>query len=199
MKHEDREGRPGRLIVLSGPSGSGKSTLVKRLLRRPGLRIQVSISATTRPPRADEVDGRDYFFMTKESFEAIRDQLLESAEVHGHLYGTPSGPVRDALARGICVLLVIDVQGGMQIRDRVPDALLVFLDVPDLGVLEQRLRSRGTDDEMTIQRRLENARHELEMKSYYDFVVINDDLDRAADELAAFLEKNHCGVAVDHD
>jgi guanylate kinase len=190
---------PGRLIVLSGPSGSGKSTLVRRLLERPELRIQVSISATTRAPRPGEEPDRDYYFMSAEAFEQIRDQMLETALVHGHWYGTPAEPVRQALERGICVILVIDVQGGSQIREKVPNALLVFLQVPSFEVLEQRLRARGTDDEATIQRRLANARRELELAHRYDVHVSNDDLDRSVEELAAILVENHCGDRIDHD
>jgi len=190
---------PGRLIVLSGPSGSGKSTLVQRLLERPGLRLEVSISATTRPPRAGELSGRHYVFLSAQEFENIRDQLLESAEVHAHSYGTPSEPVRKALAQGTCVILVIDVQGGIQVREKVPSALLIFVRAPGLEVLEQRLRARGTDDEATIQRRLANARRELELAKCYDVHLVNDDLERSVDELAAILVQNHCGGRIDHD
>jgi guanylate kinase len=190
---------PGRLIVLSGPSGSGKSTLVQRLLERPGLRLEVSISATTRPPRAGELSGRHYVFLSAPEFENIRDQLLESAEVHGHSYGTPAEPVRKALAQGTCVILVIDVQGGIQVREKVPSALLIFVRAPRLEVLEQRLRARGADDEATIQRRLANARRELELAKCYDVHLVNDDLDRSVDELAAILVQNHCGGRIDHD
>jgi len=190
---------PGRLIVLSGPSGSGKSTLVQRLLERPGLRREVSISATTRPPRAGELSGRHYVFLSAQEFENIRDQLLESAEVHGHSYGTPAEPVRKALAQGTCVILVIDVQGGIQVREKVPSALLIFVRAPGLEVLEQRLRARGTDDEATIQRRLANARRELELAKCYDVHLVNDDLERSVDELAAILVQNHCGGRIDHD
>jgi len=190
---------PGRLIVLSGPSGSGKSTLVQRLLERPGLRLEVSISATTRPPRAGELSGRHYVFLSAPEFENIRDQLLESAEVHGHSYGTPAEPVRKALAQGTCVILVIDVQGGIQVREKVPSALLIFVRAPGLEVLEQRLRARGTDDEATIQRRLANARRELELAKCYDVHLVNDDLERSVDELAAILVQNHCGGRIDHD
>jgi guanylate kinase len=190
---------PGRLIVLSGPSGSGKSTLVQRLLARPGLRLEVSISATTRPPRAGEISGRHYVFLSAQEFETIRDQLLESAEVHGHSYGTPAGPVRKALAQGTCVILVIDVQGGIQVREKVPGALLIFVRAPALDVLEQRLRARGTDDEATIQRRLANARRELELAKCYDVHLVNDDLERSVDKLATILVQNHCGGRIDHD
>lgn len=190
---------PGRVIVLSGPSGSGKSTLVRRLLERPELRLQVSVSATTRSPRPGEQPDRDYYFVTPEQFAKLRENLLESAEVHGHFYGTPAEPVRQALARGVCVILVIDVQGGFQVREKVPNALLIFVQVPSLKVLEERLRARGTDDEATIQRRLANARSELEMARRYDVHVVNDDLDRSVDELAAILVKNKCGDRIDHD
>jgi guanylate kinase len=190
---------PGRLIVLSGPSGSGKSTLAKRLLERPHLRLKVSISATTRSPRPGERPGRDYTFVTKEQFERMRGELLESAQVHGNNYGTPAEPVRRAMALGDCVLLVIDVQGGLQVRNRVPDALLVFIEPPSLQTLEARLRARGTDDEPTIERRLTGARRELELAASYDVHVINDDLHRAVDDLAAILTRTGCGARNDHD
>jgi guanylate kinase len=190
---------PGRLVVLSGPSGSGKSTLVRRLLARPELRLTVSVSATTRSPRPGEVPGRDYLFLTPEEFARIRDDLLESAVVHDYHYGTPAEPVRRAIAQGLCVALVIDVQGGVQVRERVPDALLVFIQVPSLDVLEARLRARGTDDEATIARRLAAARREIAMAPYYDIQVINDNLDRAVEELASILIQNGCGVSKSHD
>lgn len=190
----DHPVQPGRLVVISGPSGSGKSTLVRRLLERPDLRLTVSVSATTRVPRAGEVHGRDYYFLTPEQFEAIRGELLESAEVHGHQYGTPAGPVRRAIDQGLCVALVIDVQGGFQVRQKVPDALLVFIQIPGLDVLEARLRARGTDSPATIERRLANARRELELASQYDVQVVNDDLDRAVEQLAAILTQNGCGA-----
>lgn len=199
MQQVDWTDLPGRLIVLSGASGSGKSTLVKRLLERPELRLRVSVSATTRAPRPGEQPGRDYAFLSREEFEAIRGQLLESAEVHGHSYGTPAEPVRQALAEGICVILVIDVQGGFQVREKVPGALLIFVQAPSLEDLERRLRARGTDDEATIQHRLMNARRELEMSKLYDVHVINDDVDRSVDELAGILVRNHCGGRIDYD
>ncbi|MGP0065804.1 MAG: guanylate kinase [Isosphaeraceae bacterium] len=190
---------PGRLVVISGPSGAGKSTLVKRLLAHPELRLTVSISATTRKPRPGEVSGRDYDFLTPEEFERNRGELLEFASVHGNFYGTPAEPVRRSMALGFCVALVIDVQGGFQVREKVPDALLVFIHVPSLEVLESRLRARGTDDEATIERRLAAARRELEMAPQYDVQVTNDDLDRAVEELAGILIRDGCGARRDHD
>jgi guanylate kinase len=196
---EDWAKLPGRLIVISGASGSGKSTLVQRLLGRPELRLQVSVSATTRTPRPEERPDRDYFFLSREQFERIRSDLLESAEVHGHFYGTPAEPVRQAMAQGVCVALVIDVQGGLQVRQKVPGALLVFIHVPSLEVLENRLRARGTDDPDSIDRRLANARREIEVSGQYDIHVVNDDLDRAVEEMASILMASGCGARVNHD
>jgi guanylate kinase len=192
-------GLSGKLIVISGPSGSGKSTLVQNLLARPDLRLALSVSATTREPRAGEVPGRDYLFLSRGEFEALRADLLESAEVHGESYGTPAEPARRAMAQGKCVILVIDVQGGFQVRQRVPGALLIFIQPPSAEELEERLRARGTDDESSIQRRLAGARRERELAAFYDAHVINDDLARAVDELASILLRSGCGVRDEHD
>jgi guanylate kinase len=189
------EDLPGRLIVLSGASGSGKSTLVHRLLGRHRLPVRVSISATTREPRPGEVPDVNYYFLSRDRFEADREhgQFLESAKVHGEYYGTPIEPVRAALARGVCIILVIDVQGAMSVREKVPDALLIFVHAPDPDTLEARLRARGTDDELTILKRLANARREIALAHRYDHQIVNDDLDRAVEDLAAILTKNRCG------
>lgn len=180
---------PGRLYVLSGPSGSGKSTLASRALAAlvPGVRL--SVSATTRSPRPGERDGVDYYFLSHEEFTARRDegQFLEWAEVHGRLYGTPAAPVLESLRAGQSVLLEIDVQGALQVAAKFPEAILIFVDVPSMEILESRLRGRGTDDEATVQRRLEAARAELELAARYHFRVVNDDLDRAVDRLTTLL------------
>ena len=186
---------PGRLIVVSGPSGSGKSTLVRRVLARPEVSARLSISATTRAPRPGEEPGRDYFFLSREAFEEARarGEFLASAEVHGNLYGTPAGPVRADLEAGRCVLLEIDVQGAMIVRERVPSALLVFIHTPSLAELEGRLRARATDDEATISRRLANARRELEQTTRYDKQVMNADLDQAVEDFVMLLIHYGCG------
>jgi guanylate kinase len=133
--------------------------------------------------------GVDYFFVTREEFERRRDagELLEWAEVHGNLYGTPAGFVAASLAEGVNVLLGIDVQGGTNIKERHPDAVLVFLAPPDLETLRERLRARATDDDAVIRRRLENAKREMEYFNRYDYVVINDDVDRCSDDCLAII------------
>ncbi len=186
---------PGRLIVISGPSGSGKSTLVRRLLARTDLRLKVSISATTRAPRPLEQPGKDYFFLTRDQFEQFSGGFLETAIVHGHTYGTPAEPVRQALSDGFCVFLTIDVQGGFQVREKVPAALLIFVDPPTPETLEKRLRARGTDSEAAIQRRLADAKREMDLSVGYDVHVINDELDQAVETLAAILRQNGCGAS----
>ena len=190
---------PGRLVVLSGASGAGKSTIVHRLIDRAGGKVRRSISATTRDPREGEVSGLDYRFVTLAEFERLRGDLLESAEVHGAWYGTPASPVRDALARGECVILVIDVQGGFQIRRKVPNALLVFVQAPSLEALETRLRDRGTDDDATIARRLTNARREIEAARAYDVQLVNDDLEACVDALAKTLAEHQCARGMGDD
>lgn len=183
---------PGRLVVFSGASGAGKSTIVRRLIEKLDGRVKASVSATTRAPRPGEIPGVSYQFVTPEEFEALRGDLLESAEVHGAWYGTPAEPAREALARGICVILTIDVQGGLQVRRKVPNALLVFVRAPSPEILEARLRSRGTDNEAAIERRLNNARLETEMAKEYDVHLVNDDLEACVDELAETLTRHQC-------
>jgi len=186
---------PGRLVVVSGPSGSGKSTLVRLALKHPEVCARLSVSATTREARPGEQEGREYYFLSRETFETQRDlgHFLESAEVHGHLYGTPAAPVRSALADGQCVMLEIDVQGALLVRERVPSAVLIFVQVPSLEELETRLRARGTDSEATITRRLTNARWELDKAGLYDHQLMNRELDQAVDDLVSLLIRHGCG------
>jgi guanylate kinase len=182
--------RRGTLIVIAGPSGVGKGTVVQRLLVRDPDRLALSVSSTTRAPRPGERDGVEYRFVTDEEFDRMveRGELLEWAEIVGHRSGTPRGEVDRLLAEGRDVILEIDVQGARQIRERVPDALLIFLAPPSAEELERRLRGRGTDPEPSIQRRLELAKRELAEASLFPERVTNDDIDRAAGEVAAIIE-----------
>lgn len=180
----------GVLLVLSGPSGVGKSTVIHKLMDLRG-KIEFSVSATTRAPRPGEVDGREYFFVTREEFESMveRGELLEHAEFVGNCYGTPKSQVLRRLEDGITVVLDIEVQGASQVKALMPEALTVFIAPPSLAILEQRLRGRGTENEETIASRLIRAREELELAPTYDYTVVNDDADRAARELGEILDR----------
>lgn len=178
----------GILLVLSGPSGAGKSTVIRKLMEARG-NMEFSVSATTRSPRPGEVDGVDYYFVTREKFQEMveRGELLEHAEFVGNCYGTPRGPIEKKLAEGVTMVLDIEVQGAGQVKEKMPQALTVFLTPPSLEELERRLRGRGTESEATILSRLERAREEMELADRYDYTVINDDVDRAAQELGDIL------------
>ena len=191
---------PGHLVVISGPSGSGKSTLVRRLLSHGEVKAQLSVSATTRPPREGEREGFDYYFLGKEEFSKLREAqgFLEFAEFAGHEYGTPAKPVREALERGFCVILEIEVHGALQVREKAPSALFIFIDVPRFWELEKRLRARGTEDDAAIHRRLVRARWERDHAHCYDSVIINDDLDQATDALVNLLIQHGCGGDANH-
>jgi guanylate kinase len=175
---------PGHVFVIAAPSGTGKTTICRRILEADPA-LMVSTSHTTRSPRTGEVDGRDYHFVDEQSFRAIReaDGFLEHAEYNGNLYGTSWAAIKAPLEEGNDVVLEIEVQGARQVRDRMPEACLIFLLPPSLRVLEKRLRSRATDAESVIQRRMALVDRELEAAEIFDFAVINDDLDRAVDEV----------------
>ena len=176
------------LVVVSGPSGVGKSTVVDRVFKHAAGFVS-SVSVTTRPPRGAEKDGVDYFFITREAFERRRDagELLEWAEVHGNLYGTPAPFVAESLAGGVNVILEIDIQGGMSVKERFPEAVLIFLLPPGFEALKERLKGRATDEESVIRRRLENAKHELTFSNRYDYIVINDEAGRCADDCLSII------------
>ena len=174
----------GAILVLSGPSGAGKSTIIQAASAEIG-EYYFSISTTTRSPRVGEEDGKDYFFVTKESFEEDikAGNFLEYAQVHGNYYGTSLKPVREALEEGKLVLFDIDVQGHRLVRAKMNDITTsAFITPPTLNELETRLRARCTDDESVIMQRLENAKVEIQAVGEYDFIIINDTIDDAARE-----------------
>jgi guanylate kinase len=176
-------------VVLVATSGTGKTTLAHRLVEESD-RYVFSISATTRPPRAGEHDGIDYHFLSKPEFEhrAAAGDLAEWAEVHGRLYGTPRGEIEAAAARGKHVVLDIDVQGARQIRRTIPDATLIFVLPPSVGIMMARLKGRGTEERANIARRLRSALDELAAVPEFDHVVVNDDLEECLDEIRRIVE-----------
>lgn len=183
----------GNLIVVSAPSGAGKSSLAGRVLNRV-QDLRFSISYTTREPRGDEQHAVDYYFVSEEEFLAMceRDEFLESAEVHGHLYGTHEQQVEEMLSQGFDVMLDIDVQGAEQVRRRVPEAILIFVLPPSREILEARLRARNLNEAADVERRLRNAGIEVQLYERFDYVVLNDDLDRALARLESIIVAERC-------
>ena len=178
----------GKLIIVSGPSGSGKSTVTK--IVKDKLNIPLSISATTRNPRDGEIDGKDYFFLSKEEFKnkIDNDEFYEYAEVHGNYYGTLKKTVEENLDKGLNVILEIDVQGALIAKEKKKDAVLVFFRTKDMDILEKRLRDRKTDSEEIIQTRLKNAETELKYEDKYNYTIINENLDDSIQELINIIE-----------
>ena len=185
--------KKGRLIVISGPSGAGKSTVVfKTIEGRDDMCFSTSV--TSRKPRPGEVDGREYFFIDRERFLEMveNDELLEHAEYVGNLYGTPRRFVEDKLAAGINVFLDIEVQGARQVSEKMPEAIRIFLITPTLDELRKRLEKRGTETPETIEGRLRRAREEYAEADFYDYIVVNDKVETAAEELQAILLADQC-------
>ena len=186
----------GMLIVLSGPSGVGKGTVRKALFSQPGNDFQYSVSMTTRQPRPGEVNGKDYFFVSKEEFEQhIREgQMLEYAKYVENYYGTPLKYINDTLDEGKDVFLEIEVNGAMQVRSKCPDGVFIFLTPPDLMELRQRLIHRGTDSMEVINKRIHKAFGEIQMMQNYDYAVVNDQVDNAVTKIKDIIRSERLRV-----
>jgi guanylate kinase len=190
--------RRGMILILSSPSGAGKTTLTRMLLQDKALDLSLSISVTTRPRRSSEADGIHYNFVTKQRFQQMKGagDLLEAAEVHGYAYGTPRAPVEAVLAQGRDMLFDIDWQGALQVREALgADVVSVFILPPSMAELRARLDRRAEDTAAAIFKRLENAKREIDRWRLYDYVVINDDLQRAYRLVVSFIEAERAKVA----
>jgi len=186
----------GVLVVLSGPSGVGKGTVSQALLQaEPNLVL--SVSATTRLPRNGETDGVSYYFVSREKFSLMieSDEFLEWARVYDNFYGTPRLPVEETLARGKDVLLEIDVQGGLQVKSKLPEAVLIFLLPPSWKELEARLAGRGSESPEEVQKRLQWAKRELQSLSLYDYAVVNDRMEKAVEQIRSIITAEKCRTA----
>ncbi|RQD70332.1 MAG: guanylate kinase [Tindallia sp. MSAO_Bac2] len=185
----------GLLMVISGPSGTGKGTLVKHLLKR-NNKIQLSVSATTRKPRPGEVDGVNYFFLNKNEFEEklTHGEFLEHAEVYGNYYGTPKAFVENQLNRGHNVLLEIDIVGAMQIRKKFKEAVFLFIIPPSLEELQRRIENRGTETPEQMTKRMDSALEEIRELEQYDYVILNDDIDKATGLIESIVKAELASV-----
>lgn len=183
----------GHLFIVSGPSGAGKGSVLKAASRK--ININLSISVTNRPKRETEENGKDYFFVESAQFDKLvnENKLLEWAELYGHKYGTPSDYVNEKIENGEDIYLEIDVQGARQVKKKVPDSVLIFIKAPTLLELEKRLAHRNTESKEAIEKRLEFAKSELEAAVAYDYIIENDNLDKAADEFVRIVKEVHSG------
>jgi guanylate kinase len=183
----------GLLIVISGPSGVGKGTVRKALFEREGHNLEYSVSMTTRAPRVGETDGKEYYFVSKEEFEkAIKNgNMLEHAKFVNNYYGTPKDKVLEQLEAGHEVVLEIEVQGALQVKAKMPDAVFIFIAPPSWEALETRLTKRGTEPIEIINERLAKARNEIMVASSYDYIVINDEIENAVDKIIAIIRAEH--------
>ena len=186
----------GLLIVLSGPSGVGKGTVRAAVFANNQFQYVYSVSATTRAQRPGEVDGKDYYFVSREEFETMiqNEDLLEYAEYVGNYYGTPIQKIEENLAAGHDVFLEIEVQGAMKVKERMPEGIFIFLAPPNLEELESRITGRGTDAVHVIQERMATAKEEIELMQHYDYVVVNDQVQHAVDKINAIIQSEHLKV-----
>ena len=192
--------KKGLLIVISGASGTGKGTVCKKLLSDLS-EVAYSISATTRNPRPGEIHGREYYFLSVEEFETWiqQEKFLEYANVYGNYYGTPLNKIQERLNRGEDVLLEIDVQGALNVKEKCPDGVYIFLLPPSLEELKRRIEGRGTETPESLDKRLKNAVAEIKIGLNYDYVVVNDDIDTAAAQIKAILAAERLKVARNAD
>jgi guanylate kinase len=186
----------GFLLVISGPSGSGKGTVCKKLIER-NEKLVFSVSATTRKPRPGEIDGVNYFFIDDKKFDEMVDnnEFLEYANVHGNRYGTPINFVKNEIEKGEIVILEIDVQGAIQIKEKYNEAVFIFLVPPSMNELKNRIVKRGTESKEDIDLRLKNALNELKFVDKYDYIVINDEVDEAVNKIEAIIKAEKLRVA----
>lgn len=187
--------RKGLLIVICGPSGVGKGTVCQSLLNK-NTNINLSISATTREKRRGEIEGKNYYFIEKDKFLSMitNDEFIEYAEVYDNFYGTPKKYVLDNLIKGNDILLEIDIQGAMQIKEKFPDGIFVFILPPSMKELRKRIIGRGTDSPDAIEKRLKCAYEEIDFIKEYDYYIINDDLDNATNKISSIIEAEKCKI-----
>ena len=187
----------GKTFIISGPSGVGKGTIVSGVTEHLGETVKLSISATTREPRQGEQDGVHYHFLSGEEFlhRVEKGEFLEYASVHGHYYGTPKPPVEAALKEGIDVILEIDVQGAMQVKENFQGGVYIFILPPSIRELRKRLQSRGTESEEDLELRMAKALAEIDCLDRYDYAVVNDELAAAEREVLSIIEAEHCRVS----
>ena len=186
----------GLLIVVSGPSGAGKDTIINEVIKRKNINAWISISMTSRLPRGNEENGKEYFFVTKEEFEdnIKKGNFLEYAEYNGNYYGTPKHKIDEHLNKGIDVILIIEIQGALQIKELIPEALFIFIMPPSMDELKKRLIARGTDSNEKIISRFKTAYQEINEVTKYNYVVVNDVLENAVEKVSSILISEKCRV-----
>jgi len=191
----DRAEHTGKLFIISGPSGTGKGTICKRLIDETD--VEISVSMTTRHPREGEVDGKSYYFTSKEEFQQAieNDGFLEWAEVYGNYYGTPKAKVEEKLAAGIDVLLEIDIQGALNVKEAYPNGIFIFILPPSMAELRKRITGRGTDSEESINLRLSQTLKEVSYIDKYDYCVVNGELDEAVARVKSIVIAEHSRVS----
>ncbi len=187
--------RQGVLIVISGPSGTGKGTVCKELLQQQP-QLKYSVSATTRAPRTGETNGVEYFFVDKQEFQTLlaADGMLEHAEVYGNYYGTPRQAVEDSLRNGNDILLEIDIQGALQVKEKFPAALLIFIAPPSLAELSRRINKRGTDSPEVVEERMACAREELAFIPRYDYVIVNETVEETVNAIKTVIQAERYNI-----